>query len=199
MRRIPLLLFILIQFAFFIGCGGTATTGEPSCNANGDTPTAAYRRLFDAVKSKNTETIKSAMSGTTIQFAEGVSARQNTPIEKVFENGFTATTFSPTQPDVRDERVNCNMGAVEVWNAKDQIWEDLPFVLEDGKWKLAIGDMFKGSFKSPGKGLAMKEAEAANAARGNMPPPTSNSNTNRPPVLMQPANASNKNGTTNGK
>jgi hypothetical protein len=99
MRRILVLLFILIPFAYFLGCsGGGASTNEPSCASNGDTPTAAYHRLFDAVKSKDTGTIKAQMTGTTIQFAEGVAAKQNTPIEKVFENGFTATTFSPTLP-----------------------------------------------------------------------------------------------------
>jgi hypothetical protein len=119
------------------------------------------------------------MTKASIDLASMVSAQNKTPLEKVFENGFTATTFAPSLPDIRDERINCNMGAIEIWNVKEQKWEDTPFMIEDGVWKLAVGDLFKGSYKSPGKGLATKEAEAANAARGNVAVPTSNVNTNK--------------------
>ena len=132
------------------------------------------------------------MTKNSAEMAKMISEQNKTPLEKVFENGFTGTTFAPTLPDIRDERVNCNMGAVEVWNAKEQKWEDLPFVIEDGQWKLAIGELFKGSFKSPGKGLSTREEEAANAARGNVMPPASNVNTNKITTLPNPANSANK-------
>ena len=195
--------FFLIAAAFcsaslLLSCGGAANTnsavGAPSCEAGGDTPTAAYKRLFEAVKSKNTESIKAEMTQNTVQFASSVSSQNKTPLEKVFENGFTATTFSPTLPDIRDERVNCNMGAIEVWNSKDQKWEDLPFMIENGGWRLAVGDLFKGSFKSPGKGLATREAEAANTARGNTLPTLPATNTNRPVNVPLPANVPNRPG-----
>lgn len=158
---------------FFAGCNGNATAGS-----SGDSPTEAYKRLYAAVKSKNTEAIKKEMSKKTIDFAQSVAARQNTPIEKVFENGFTATTFSPSLPEYRDERVNENMGAVEVYNSKDSRWEDLPFVKEDGAWKLAVGDLFADTWKSPGKGRAAREQEASNSASNNMIPVSPNTNGN---------------------
>jgi hypothetical protein len=99
-----------------------------------------------------------------------VASRQNSPVEKVFENGFTATTFADTLPEIRDERISGEYGAVEVWNAKDKRWEDLGFIHEDGTWKLAIGEMFGGTFKSPGPGRAIKEQEAANVLSNNMVP-----------------------------
>ena len=60
------------------------------------------------------------------------------------------------------------MGALEVHNDKENSWEDLPFVREDGQWKLAIGEMFANTWKSPGKGQAEKEREAANAMSNNV-------------------------------
>ena len=78
------------------------------------------------------------MTKNSAEMAKMISEQNKTPLEKVFENGFTGTTFAPTLPDIRDERVNCNMGAVEVWNAKEQKWEDLPFVIEDGQWKIDL-------------------------------------------------------------
>jgi len=142
-----------------------------ACEPTGGSPiTAAYQQLYAAVKSKDTEKIKAVLSKKTHEFAEMVAGRQNQPIEKVFENGFTATTFAESLPEIRDERISGEFAAVEVWNAKDKRWEDLGFVMEDGTWKLAIGEMFAGSFKSPGKGRAIKEQEAANAMSNTMVP-----------------------------
>lgn len=188
MKRVSI---IAILTAVAAACGGAPNSGVVNCDAAGDTPTAAYKRLYNAVKSKNTESIKAEMTRTTIDFAAGVSAKNKTPIEKVFENGFTGSTFSPNVPDIRDERIDCNMGQVEVWNAQNQVWDDLPFMIEDGQWKLAVGDLFKGTFKSPGKGMAIREAEAANAARGNVAAPVNAANNNKPLVIRGPTNSVN--------
>jgi hypothetical protein len=134
------------------------------------TPTEAYKLLYEYVKAKNTEAIKSMMTKNTILFAEGQAARTNSPIEKVFENGFTGSTFSETLPEIRDERVKENMAALEVKNVKENRWEDLPFMLEDGGWKLAVGEAFGGTYKSPGPGQSFKEQQAANKTAPNMAP-----------------------------
>lgn len=175
MRNILLLMVVLTSVLSGIACGGgggnvSNTVTEKTCSAISDTPTEAYKRLYAAVKAKNTENIKAEMSKQSQGLAESQAARQNIPVEKVYVNGFTATTFAETLPEIRDERVAGCWGAVEVRNSKDQIWEDLPFANEDGKWKFAIGEMFGGSFKSPGKSQGTKEKEAANTVRGNVPP-----------------------------
>ena len=180
MRSLLFTVFLTALLGVILSCGNS----DPgAAGATSGTPTEAYKALYAAVKSKNTERIKGMMSKKTHAFAEMVAARQNNPIEKVFENGFTATTFAEALPEIRDERVSGEFGAVEVWNAKDKRWEDLGFVYEDGGWKLAIGEMFGGTFKSPGVGRAIKEQEAANAVSNNMIPLTpangnANSNSN---------------------
>jgi hypothetical protein len=127
----------------------------------------SYKKLYDAVKSKNTEAVKAQMTVKTQQFAEMVAGKNGKPLEEVFANGFTATTFADSLPQMRDERVNEGFGALEVWNSKDKRWEDLPFVAEDGAWKLAVGEAFAGTYIKPGIGRAQKEAEAANVLAGN--------------------------------
>ncbi len=143
-----------------------------------DSPTTAYTRLYSAVKNKNTETIKKHLTKKTVEFGAMAAQRNNTPLEKVYENGFTGTTFSETLPTMRDERINGDMGALEVWNSKDSKWEDLAFIKEDGSWKLAVGDMFAGTYKSPGPGRDVIEKQAANAVANSdvSVAPTSNSN-----------------------
>jgi hypothetical protein len=167
MRSFLLTSLLTALLGIILACQpGTNSNGGGTAGTNGS-PTEAYKQLYAAVKSKDVEKIKAMMSKSSQAFAQMVAARQNSPIEKVFENGFTATTFSETLPEIRDERINGEYGAVEVWNSKDKRWEDLGFVYEDGGWKLAIGEMFGGTFKSPGPGRAFKEQEAANLANGN--------------------------------
>lgn len=186
MYRFTALVLILAAFAAAIACG----SGPAAPGSGADSPTEAYKRLYAAVKSKNTEQIKSTMTQKTLDFAEMVSGRNNTPIEKVFENGFTATTFAEKLPEIRDERIKDNFGSVEVWNSKDSRWEDLPFVKVDGSWKFAMGELFGGTFESPGKGRDQKEKEAANALGGGPQPanmPNAANNGNVQVIVPKPA------------
>lgn len=167
-RILSLGVLLAVTWALLSACGDAASSSGPtSAGPGGASPTDAYKKLYAAVKAKDTEAIKSNLSKKTIDFAAVVSQKNNKPLEEVFANGFTATTFADRLPEIRDERINEDMSNVEVWNAKDKKWEDLPFVLEEGGWKLAVGDLFAGTFKSPGKGRAQKEAEAANVLNGN--------------------------------
>ena len=172
MLRIIFLVLLLSVIGFVFACSAMSRSGT--------TPTETYKLLYAAVKSKNPENIKKHLTKQTIEFGAMAAQRNNTPAEKVYENGFTATTFAETLPTMRDERVEGDMGALEVWNSKDSRWEDLPFIKEDGFWKLAVGELFAGSFKSPGPGLDLREKEAANAQSNSNIANVSNSNANSP-------------------
>ena len=175
MQKILILSAVLSVFGLGLACG----SGGPSNSLSGDSPTDCYKRLYAAVKSKDTNSIKNEMSKQSVAFVESASTMQNKPIDQVYANGLTGTTFSDTLPEIRDERIKGNMGAVEVYNSKEKKWEDLPFVLEDGRWKLAVGDAFKGSYQSPGRGRDQKEKDAANALGNNriIENPAANTNT----------------------
>lgn len=164
----------LLIFAFAF-CG-SACQKQTASNSSGaaesgqiaETPTEAYKMIYNNVKAKQPGAVKQLMSEKSVGLAQAQAQRQNAPLEKIFENGFTATTFSPTMPEIRDERVKGEMGAIEVYNAQSSRWEDLPFIKEKGGWKLAVGDLFAGTYQSPGKGLAQIESEASNATGNNM-------------------------------
>jgi hypothetical protein len=146
--------------------------------------------LFTAVKAKDTEKIKQMMSKATQGLAELTAVRYKQTIEKSYENGFTATTIADALPKIRDERIKDNFGALEVYNQKEKRWEDLPFIYEDGGWKLAVGDIINDKYKSPGKGQARIEQEATNTSgnnviqmmpNGNFPAVTNSNKTNPVP------------------
>lgn len=183
MKKFIVFLQILSVSFWATACGSstsnnTAGPGQRVCEQISDTPTEAYKRLYAAVKSKDTARIKAEMSKKSQEFVESLAMRQKNPVEKVYENGLTGTTFSLTLPEMRDERIGSCWAALEVMNTKDKRWEDLPFVNEDGVWKFAVGELFSGVFQSPGKGTYQKEQEAANLARGNTPPVNMMANVN---------------------
>lgn len=191
MRKFFALTILLASAVVFAACSGSST--EPPQNP-GDTPSASYKRLFAAVKAKNPESIRKEMSAKTLALVKSVAAQQKKSEDEVVANGFTATTFSPLLPEIRDERVKDKMGAVEVWNDKDKIWEDLAFIREADGWKLAIGDVFAKTWNSPGKGQAARDREASNSMPGlntgpQMMPMPSNTNGRSPvpaPPIAQP-------------
>lgn len=167
-------LSFVITFAFLVfSCGASEQQ-----IGNAQTPTEAYKMLYAAVKSKDTEKIKKMMSKDSLMFAEGASKQQNKPVEKVLENGFYASTFSATLPQMRSERIKDNFGAVEVWNEKERVWEDVAFIKEEDGWKIAVGDIFKGTYEMPGKSQSIVEREAANASNPNTAAVPANINTN---------------------
>lgn len=192
MFRVILAALGLIVIVMGMSCGSSGPAAPGSAN---DSPTEAYKRLYAAVKGKDTEAIKRELTEKSLDLAKIASATNNTPIDKVYLNGFTETTFSPTLPEIRDQRVAGDQGAIEVWNSKKSIWEDLPFIKVDGAWKFAIGDLFAGTFNfaTVGRGRSFKEAEAANAAgKGPLQGPSSpNSNivANTGPTVAPLANA----------
>ena len=178
----PVLVLALVGLAV-TGCQ-KAQTGASGGSGSGNTPTEAFKSLYEAVKSKNTDAIKANMSKETVQFAEGIGQMQKKTPEEMFKNGFTETTMTENFPPVRNERVKENFAALEVQNPKG-IWEDLPFVQEDGRWKLAIGELFKGTYKKPAPSQA--ETEPNN---NNFPPMAPAGNTDAPANQMMPNDAS---------
>ncbi len=181
MYRIICLAFLLFAVLLAVACSKEAGGG-----GGGSSPTEAYRSLYAAVKKKDQAAIKAIVSKKTNELAETQSSRGGTAIERVYENGFTETTFAASLPTIRDERINGNMGAIEVWNSQKSIWEDLPFILENGGWKLAVGDVFFGAYKSPGKGRSEIEKEAANVMSQNSAPVNKPVNTMVPRTVEVP-------------
>lgn len=170
-------LSFVITFAFLVFSCQPSQQQQQQQVGSAQTPTEAYKMLYAAVKAKDTEKIKKMMSKDTMIFAEGAAKQQNKSLESVLENGFYASTFSATLPKMRDERVKENYGAVEVWNEKERLWEDVAFIKEEDGWKVAVGDIFKGTYQVPGKSQTIREREDANTMNPNNAVTQANINT----------------------
>jgi hypothetical protein len=182
-----------IFFVFVIAVSVSILACSSGSSGGADGPSAAYKRLYAAVRSKNTDAIKAELTKKSISLNDTAAKQYKKTDQQAYETGMTATTAAESLPPMRDERVNGESGAVEVWNAKDNRWEDLPFIVEDGKWKLAMGELFAGAFKSPGKGQDFREREAANATGGaDVPKPAVNANGSVPKMLPLNTSRTNK-------
>ncbi|QQS42588.1 MAG: hypothetical protein IPM63_06545 [Acidobacteriota bacterium] len=168
---------LILTFVASLLVAGACQSGSVA-PGKASSPTEAYQMLFTAVKSKKPEDIKMMLSKDTLKFAEGAAAQTKKSLDEQIKNGFTRTTFASEMPPIRDERVKDEMGAVEVYNEAEKKWENLPFVLEDGGWKLAVGNLFFGTWKSPGDSRSMKEQKIANTMNGNRLVPYGNTNFN---------------------
>jgi hypothetical protein len=161
-KKIIALTFIFASALLIFSCQKQGTVDGDSMG-KASTPTEAYTMLYNAVKSKNTEAIKQVMSEKSLQFAENVAAQRNKPVAEILENGLYASTINPEMPEVRDERIKDDkFGAVEVFVKKTNNYEQAYFIKENGGWKVAVGDLFAGTFQHPEKSQAQKEADASN-------------------------------------
>ncbi len=170
-------LFFVLAFLSF-ACQKQAAEKNatlPTETVKTGSPTEAYKMLYAAVKAKDKDKIKQLVSKSSIGLAEFSAAQQKKQVDDILENGFTGTTFSPTFPEIRDERIKDKFGALEVYNSQENRWEDLPFVYEDGSWKLAVGDILQDTYKSPGDGEAELERKASGNNNMMMTAPNSNS------------------------
>lgn len=147
-------------------------------------PTEAYTALFMAVKKKETMAIKCQMSKLTLDLAKFMSSTYKKPYEKVLENGMTETTIQPALPKIQNEKINGNQATVEVQKS-DGKWDQVPFVKEDGTWKLAFGEVMQGkmSITQPGVTNPTLNTNGPGMIKGN---PRENPTLKPVPPLSQP-------------
>lgn len=173
------LLSVLAFLSFACQKQAAEKSATPTETVKTGSPTEAYQMLYAAVKAKDKNKIKQLVSKSSVGLAEFSAAQQKKQVDEVLANGFTGTTFSPTLPEIRDERIKDSFGALEVYNSQESRWEDLPFIYEDGSWKLAVGDVLQDKYKSPGKGAATIEREASGNNNMMMTPNSNSANVNK--------------------
>lgn len=122
-RTTMIALFVLALTA----CGATEST---------DSPTATLKKFIEASKSKDVETTKKLLSKSTIDKIQKTATAQNTTVDKILLNENAAPTKET--PETRSEKIEGETATVEVKNKATGEFETIPFVKEDGIWKIAL-------------------------------------------------------------
>ena len=123
--RSYLLLLLLATLVFLFGACGS---NEPV------SPLQTFKTYTKALKQKDTASMKVLLSNETIKMHEQEAKAQGVGLDEIIKR---ETLISPDQTTVeyKNEKIEGDKATLEVKNSYG-IWETVPFVKEDGVWKI---------------------------------------------------------------
>jgi len=123
--RFYLLISLFCLLALVVGCGGRQ---EPA------SPLQTFKTYTKALKQKDTATMKLLLSNGTIKMHEQEAKAQHVSLDEIIKR---ETLVSPDQTTVeyKDEKIDGDKATLQVKNSYGG-WETVPFVKEDGVWKI---------------------------------------------------------------
>lgn len=118
------LLLILGVAAFMSACGAR----EPQ------TPVETFKTYIKAYKNKDIRAMKVLLSNATIKMHEQEAKAQNTTVDEIIKRE-TLLADGQTAIDYKDEKIDGDKATLQFKNSVGA-WETMPFVREDGQWKI---------------------------------------------------------------
>jgi hypothetical protein len=133
-------------------------------------PTETMKALNEASKTKDVETIKKLVSKGTLDLLNKAAKDQNTTIDELLKKD----DGSPFQelPETRNENITGDAATIEVKNNATNDWETMPFVKEEGVWKIALDKFMDDVMKRMNEEMNKPPAAA--------PPSSANNETKTP-------------------
>ena len=109
---------------------GLLACGSDSARSPSDT----FKEYVKASKKKDPTAMKILLSSATMKMHEQEAKSQNTTVDEIVKR---ETLLAPNQTsvDYRNEVINGDKASIQFKNAYGS-WETLPFVKEDGQWKI---------------------------------------------------------------
>ena len=137
-RKIYAFITSLLVFALLVSaCSKSA----------GSSPTAAAKAFFDAAKAGDVKAMKNALSKKSLEIMEAFAQLGG----KTLDDTLKDTSKMPATFEARNEKITGDTATVEVKGQGDK-WDTLPFVKEDGQWKIAFDQLFEKGLQEPGPG-----------------------------------------------
>ena len=98
------------------------------------TPLETLKAYTQAIKKKDTTTMKRLLSEASIKMSEQEAKSQNLTVDEIVKR---ESLFSKDQKTVefRNEKIAGDKATIEMKNSFDS-WSTVPFVREDGVWKI---------------------------------------------------------------
>jgi cytochrome oxidase Cu insertion factor (SCO1/SenC/PrrC family) len=118
-------IIVLATFLFLVSCAGES---RPS------TPIDTFKAYTAAIKKKDLTTMKLLLSESSRKMHEQEAKARGVTLDDVIK---TQTLFKEDQTSVklRNEKIDGEKATLEVQNSYGN-WETLPFVKEEGIWKI---------------------------------------------------------------
>lgn len=111
-----------------------------ACNKSGGaTPMATAKAFYDAAKAKDVQGMKNALSKKSLAMMEELAKMGNKTLDESLKEPDPARSMNF---EARNEKITGDTATIEVKDEKGK-WEPLPFVKEDGQWKIALDQAFE--------------------------------------------------------
>jgi hypothetical protein len=115
----------------------TATT---TTSSGADTPTDAFKAYYNAIKNKDSETVKALFSKSTLKSLEDKAKAMNKSADDIFKDGLESASkeIPAALPETRNEKIDGDHATLEVKDEKKDSWDTINFIKEDGQWKISF-------------------------------------------------------------
>lgn len=123
---------LLKAFLAFVFLSGTFACS--SGDSRPATPVETFKTYTKAIKMKDVTTMKLLLSRATLEMHQMEAQAQGVTVDDVVKR---ETLFTESQKTVklRNEKIDGDTATLEVENSFGS-WETVPFVKEDGQWKI---------------------------------------------------------------
>jgi hypothetical protein len=124
-RKISALLIALLAVTL-VACGGKKAS----------TPTEAFKSFYEASKAKDVAALKKLLAKDSLTKMEEMAKQQNKSLDD-FIGERAQNGIPPTMPEMRNEKIDGDNATIEFKGpGGDNDWRTVPFVKEDGDWKI---------------------------------------------------------------
>lgn len=139
----------LFAAVFAAGCGNASNTTANTSGLSSSSPTPAetLKEYVEAARSRDLAKMRQTSSKKSIEFLEEILVEDDSTLEEAIRKNEPSIPAMFESSEVRNEKIMGNRASIEVKSPVSGEWLEVPFIMEDGRWKLAIGEQFEESIR----------------------------------------------------
>ena len=121
---------------------------------NRSSPTATFKAFYEASKKKDVAAMKKSLSKGSLDMFDKLAKAQNKTTDDMLKDiDKDDKDKAEKMPETRNEKITGDSATLEVKNDKTDKWDTLPFVKENGEWKIAFDKFLEDVMKGLGDKL----------------------------------------------
>ncbi|MEO6390215.1 MAG: DUF4878 domain-containing protein [Pyrinomonadaceae bacterium] len=110
-----------------------------ACGLFGGSPTASFKAYFEASKKKDVAGMKKYLTKGSLEMTEKTAKDQGKTLDEVLmAQAESSAKSNEKELETRNEKITGDTATLEIKNQTNGDWMTMPFVKEDGTWKIAI-------------------------------------------------------------
>ena len=117
-----------------------------ACSLFRSSPTATFKKFFEASKKKDVPGIRKTLSKGSLEMFDKFAKQQNKTMDEMLKD-VDKDSKTETMPETRNEKIDGETATLEIKNEKTGKWDSLPFVKEEGEWKIAFDKFIENMLK----------------------------------------------------